>query len=211
MIYTNRLEDVVKDFVMYVNSKTKAFALNGKAALFMCYGLDRTPGVIDFESYNDNIEIYVESFCAERGYSYEFISDTTYKEVLSVDCGNGIKVLIRSFKKFHNQLWDADVFDKEGIKVHDLDTAVGRALLERHWARVGERALEDIYTYVYVVRNFYTVLNEWTCYMLVEHFFYSITWRRINKLLKTVKDHGIDEKQFKCDYKEACKIMGLDE
>lgn len=172
-------EQVIKNFLHYLNDRTDNFVLKGGTALLVCYGLDRFSEDIDLDAKNQNIAEYVVGFCEENQYDFRVAKDTDTVKRYMIHYGNEGKPLKveTSFRRKH-------IPAEETTKINDVQVyRINPLCAMKVNAYMGRDKLRDLYDITFICNNYFDELQPETKALLqnalmykgMEHFDYIVS------------------------------------
>ena len=172
-------EQVIKNFLHYLNDRTDNFVLKGGTALLVCYGLDRFSEDIDLDAKDQNIAEYVVGFCEENQYDFRVAKDTDTVKRYMIHYGNEGKPLKveTSFRRKH-------IPAEETTKINDVQVyRINPLCAMKVNAYMGRDKLRDLYDITFICNNYFdelqpeikALLQNALMYKGKEHFDYIVS------------------------------------
>ncbi len=172
-------EQVIKNFLHYLNDRTDNFVLKGGTALLVCYGLDRFSEDIDLDAKDQNIAEYVVGFCEENQYDFRVAKDTDTVKRYMIHYGNEGKPLKveTSFRRKH-------IPAEETTKINDVQVyRINPLCAMKVNAYMGRDKLRDLYDITFICNNYFdelqpeikALLQNALMYKGMEHFDYIVS------------------------------------
>lgn len=145
-----RHEDTIRDFLLYLNAKSDGFVLKGGTALRACYNLDRISEDIDLDGVKAGIGDIVESFCADRKYSFRIAKDTDTVKRYMVNYGIENKPLKIEVSYRRKNISDDEICTIRGINVYNINSLC----LMKANAYNNRDKIRDLYDMSFIFNNF---------------------------------------------------------
>lgn len=202
---------VIDDFLQYMNQKTNDYILKGGTSLMECYGLDRMSEDIDLDSTNKNtISTIVDSFCKERGYTYNVNKDTdTVKRYMihydpDEDLTRNAKPLKVEISYRKRIIAQEDYCIKNGIAVYNIDQI---AIMKENAFSQRDK-LRDLYDIVFICKNYKNQLPKPVINMIQNGFEHK-GLEYFDYITQTQQDDLIDTDKLANDLLDVFDDFGL--
>lgn len=184
--------EIIKDFVLFLNSVSDRFVLKGGTSLVLCYGLTRFSEDIDLDGFDkDSFYRVVGDFIKEYSSKYKclycrIVEDSgTLKRVLIHYGGEKpLKVEVSYRGKVYPQY---NICSIKGILVYNIESLMCLKIN----AFSGRDKLRDLYDIVFIYLNYKKSLSSGTIFSLKNAICYKGV-DYVDYLLKTQKDDLID-------------------
>lgn len=82
--------NIIKSFILFLNSRSNQYILKGDTSLMLCYGLTRFSEDIDLDALcSKDIERIVNDFCRLNNYTFRVAKDTNTVKRYMIHYGGG--------------------------------------------------------------------------------------------------------------------------
>lgn len=196
---------VLRNFVLFLNSRSKSFILKGGTSLMLCYGLTRFSEDIDLDALNTSRGLVseVDTFCKLNNFSYRTVKDTKTVKRYMIHYG-GIKPLKVEISYRRRSIAVSEYTVINGILVYTIPSI----LVLKLNAYNGRDKLRDLYDVVFICKNYWGMLPQTLklqvadalSYKGLEHFDY---------ITKTQSDDLIDKSVLANEFLELYNALGL--
>jgi len=196
--------EVIEAFLRYLNANTGDYVLRGDAALHMCYGLGYFPENMKFDSVDPCPEEYVNTFCANNGFTFHVVKDARLKRRFMVYHDEADKPLVIEVSLRYKFIDPSAITMVNGIAVYKIDDLCVQQAL----AYADGDKTRDLFNLVLICNRYWDSLSvaaKETVAAVVEH----KNMRQLDYLLKTQNELRIDESSFVDDFRKMLKKLGI--
>lgn len=149
--------EVINDFLVFLNKRTKDYVLKGGTSLMLCYKLDRFSEDIDLDcSHSQQIKALVDEFCSDRNYKYRIAKDTNTVKRFMIHYGNEEKPLKIEISYRKKYISPDDYTTVNGITVYKIDEI---CRMKTHAYSSRDR-IRDLYDLTFICNNYWDSLSE---------------------------------------------------
>ena len=199
-----RHEQVISDFLRFLNRNTSNFILKGGTSLRKCYNLDRFSEDIDLDAVKENIIDAVDVFCKTQGYTYRIVKNTPFVKRCMINYGidnRPLKVEVSYRRQF---IPSEDTTCINNINVYTID----RIAQMKANAYAARDKIRDLYDITFICNHYFDKLSSTTKNIItdavgnkgIEQFDY---------LVKTQNDPLIDTNKLETDFLKMFDKLGL--
>ena len=162
-------QQVIQDFLQYLNSQSSDYILKGDNSLTTCYGLDRESSDIDLDSLNKlAIKNLIEKYCESKSYSFRVAKDTDTVKRYMIDYGDSghpLKIEISYRRKNINK---EDYHKINNINVYTINIIAGM----KTNAYLSRDKIRDLYDVVFICESYWDELSKDRKEQILEAFDY---------------------------------------
>ena len=200
-------ENVINDFISYLNARSIDFILKGETAQKLCYNLDRFSEDIDLDGIverSTSLISIVDEFCKSFKYSYRSGKHTDTVERYFINYGNEGKPLKIEVSYRRRDIHEDEIDVINGVLVYRIEPlCVMKAM-----AYFGRDRIRDLYDLSFICKNHFDELSQQAIAMLRN----AVDYKGIEQLdyiLKTQHDELIDKEKLTEDFLNMFNILGL--
>lgn len=185
--------EIIKDFVMFLNSKSRSFVLKGDTSLMLCYGSTRFSEDVDLDSTDKGsffkiIKMFVEMYSNKYvGISYRNVKDTDTVKRAFIYYGGAKPLKVEV--SYRNRFIDTSaVTIINGILVYNINWLFSMKVN----AFTSRDKIRDLYDVVFIFLNYRGKLSADNISFLRNTLIHGKSIEYVDYLLKTQKEDFID-------------------
>lgn len=196
--------NAISNFLIYLNSVSRAYVLKGGTSLMMCYNLSRFSEDIDLDGFANNIVMIVEEFCISNGFNYRVAKNTDTVKRYMIHYGGGKPLKIEVSYRMRNIDFNAVTTIINGILVYNIQSILTMKLN----AYSGRDKIRDLYDVVFIGTNYWNVLSEPLKFMLRD----TLAFKGVEQYDYVIRDQAdelINNEELAVGFLTLWKNLGL--
>lgn len=178
---------VISEFMVYLNHRSKLYILKGGTALMLCYNLTRFSEDIDLDGFAQDINDIVDEFCNLHKFTYRIAKNTKTVKRFMVHYGEDKPLKI----EVSYRLKSNDIFSETNTINGVLVYTVQRLMHLKLGAYEGRDKIRDLFDVVFIGTHYWGLLDKPLIYRLRDTLAYKGI-EQFDYLVATQRDELID-------------------